>query len=74
MEILYENLLDITWQQLVMWLIGGLLIYLAIAKEMEPTLLLPIGFGAIMVNLPNSGAVSQMVDGVLQEGALSTLF
>lgn len=56
MNILYENLLDTTWQQLVMWAIGGILIYLAIKKNMEPTLLLPMGFGAILVNLPNSGA------------------
>ena len=74
MEILYENLLDLTWQQMVMWAIGGLLIYLAIAKDMEPTLLLPIGFGAIMVNLPNSGAITQIVDGVAEHGALSVLF
>ena len=56
MEILYQNLLDIEFQQIIMWLIGGGLIYLAIAKEMEPTLLLPMGFGAILVNLPHSGA------------------
>ena len=74
MHILYENLLAITWQQVVMWVIGGLLIYLAIKKEMEPTLLLPIGFGAILVNLPFSGAVDQMVDGVLEAGAIDTLF
>lgn len=74
MSILYENLLDITWQQIVMWLIGGLLIYLAIKKDMEPTLLLPLGFGAILVNLPHSGAITQIVDGVVEEGALSTLF
>ena len=59
MEILWENLLQITWQQLVMWAIGGILIFLAIKKEMEPTLLLPIGFGAILVNIPFSGAVNQ---------------
>ncbi len=41
-----------------MWVIGGVLIYLAIAKEMEPSLLLPMGFGAILVNLPNSGAAA----------------
>ncbi len=41
------------WQMMVMWLIGGVLITLAIAKDMEPTLLLPIGFGAILMNLPN---------------------
>ncbi len=52
MEILYENLLKIEWQMLVMWAIGGLLIFLAIKKDMEPTLLLPMGFGAILVNLP----------------------
>ncbi len=60
MEVLYENLLDVTWQQGVMWLIGGILIFLAIKKEMEPTLLLPMGFGAILVNLPNSGAVETL--------------
>ena len=52
MEVLLENFNYITWQMLVMWAIGGVLIYLAIAKEMEPTLLLPMGFGAILVNLP----------------------
>lgn len=56
MDVLYETLLEITWPQVAMWAIGGLLIYLAIAKEMEPTLLLPMGFGAILVNLPLSGA------------------
>ena len=56
MDVLLENFLDLTWQQVVMWVIGGLLIYLAIKKEMEPSLLLPMGFGAILVNLPNSGA------------------
>ena len=53
-----------------MWLIGGLLIYLAIKKNMEPSLLLPIGFGAILVNLPLSGAVTQGSE----IGALSVLF
>ena len=56
MEVLVENLTFLTWQQMLMWLIGGVLIYLAIVKEMEPSLLLPMGFGAILVNLPNSGA------------------
>ena len=46
-------------QMVVMWVIGGLLIYLAIAKKMEPSLLLPMGFGAILVNLPLSGAITQ---------------
>ena len=52
MEVLIQNFTYITWQMLVMWAIGGVLIYLAIVKEMEPTLLLPMGFGAILVNLP----------------------
>ena len=59
MEALFENLIDFSvgflagnWRLLVMWMIGGLLIYLAIAKDMEPSLLLPIGFGAILMNLP----------------------
>ena len=56
MEVLYQNLLAVTPQQVIMWIIGGLLIFLAIKKDMEPTLLLPMGFGAILVNLPNSGA------------------
>ena len=43
-------------KQIAMWIIGGLLIYLAIKKEMEPSLLLPMGFGAILINLPESGA------------------
>ena len=57
---LFSNVLNITWQQGVMWIIGGLLIYLAIKKDMEPSLLLPMGFGAILVNLPLSGAVTQI--------------
>ena len=67
MEILYENFAYITWQHAVMWLIGGLLIFLAIKKEMEPTLLLPLGFGTILVNIPLSGAIGE-------EGVLTTLF
>ena len=82
---LYENIYkNFEWQMLVMWAIGGILIYLAIKKDMEPTLLLPIGFGAILVNLP--GVMNQIVDeagrpvldafGNVQydAGPLSTLF
>ena len=71
---LFSSFGDITWQQIVMWIIGGILIYLAIKKDMEPTLLLPMGFGAILVNLPFSGAITQTVDGLVQEGPLTTLF
>ena len=49
-------------KMLIMWAIGGLLIFLAIKKEMEPTLLLPMGFGAILVNLPFSGAITQILE------------
>ena len=61
-------------KMMVMWAIGGLLIYLAIEKDMEPTLLLPMGFGAILVNLPFSGAITQVVEGMVEEGPLSVLF
>lgn len=57
-----------------MWGIGALLIFLAIKKDMEPSLLLPIGFGAIIVNLPMSGAVDRLVGDVLEHGPLSTLY
>ena len=56
---LFSNVTNITWQQCIMWVIGAVLIYLAIKKDMEPTLLLPMGFGAILVNLPISGAVTR---------------
>lgn len=74
MSFLYENLFALTWQQVAMWAIGGILIWLAIEKEMEPSLLLPIGFGAILVNLPFSGAIDQVINGVFQEGPLSVLY
>ena len=72
MEILYENFADITWQMMVMWAIGGLLIYLAIAKDMEPTLLLPMGFGAIIVNLPH--AELGMLETLFKAGISTELF
>ncbi len=57
------------WKTIVMWIIGGVLIFLAIKKKMEPTLLLPMGLGAILVNLPlaNEGIVSP-------HGSITTLF
>ena len=58
---------DNNWKMIVMWLIGGLLIYLAIKKDMEPTLLLPLGFGTILVNIP-------FADAVAEHGPLTTLF
>ena len=67
---LFSNLGNTTWQMLVMWAVGGLLIYLGIAKKMEPTLLVPMGFGAILVNLPLSGAITQGST----EGPITALF
>ena len=46
---LFSNISNLNWQQAVMWLIGGILIYLAVKRDMEPALLLPMGFGAILV-------------------------
>ena len=69
-----ENLAGLTWQMVVMWGIGGLLILLGIHKKMEPELLIPMGFGAILVNLPFSGAVTQIVSGTVKEGPLDVLF
>lgn len=61
---LWQGVLSITWRQLVMYAIGGLLIYLAIEKDFEPALLMPMGFGAILVNLPLSGVINQFSVGV----------
>lgn len=58
------------WKQIVMWLIGATLIFLAIRFEMEPTLLLPMGFGAILVNLPLASTLG--VAG--EEGVIHILF
>lgn len=75
MEFLYSGLLSITWQMLVMYAVGGLLIWLAIAKDFEPALLLPMGFGAILVNLPQSGVLNQMVENVGEtNGIIQWLF
>ena len=68
---LFSNIGEIKWQMVLMWAVGGLLVYLAIAKEMEPTLLLPMGFGTILVNLPWSGAITQPG---AEEGPIDTLF
>ncbi len=64
MEFLFSGLISVTWKQLVMYAIGVIMIYLAIKKEYEPDLLLPMGFGAIMVNLPATGVLNQYVEGV----------
>lgn len=68
LSFLIENIsLLADWRYIVMWVIGGVLIYLAIKHEMEPTLLLPLGFGTILANIPLSGAIGE-------HGPLQTLF
>ncbi len=60
---------------LVMFAIAGLLIYLAIAKDYEPALLLPIGFGAILANLPPTiDGVSAVLGLEHEPGFLRVLF
>ena len=72
MPVLYS----ITWENLLMIGVGSGLIYLAIAKEYEPTLLLPMGFGALLVNIPLTSAINQIdpETGKTIEGALSVFY
>ena len=75
MEFLLDGFRAVTWQQGVMYLVGFALIYLAIQKDYEPALLLPMGFGAILVNLPSSGVLNQMVEGIGEsQGIIQWLF
>lgn len=75
MEFLLEGLQALTWQQAVMYGGGILLIWLAIKKEYEPSLLLPMGFGAILVNLPYSGVLNQTLQGgIASNGIIEWLF
>ena len=66
-SILFEALSLITWKEIVMIAIGGVLIYLAIAKKYEPAILLPMGFGTLLVNIPLSSAIGP-------DGALTLFF
>lgn len=75
MDFLLEGIMSVTWQQCVMYVVGILLIFLAIKKQYEPSLLLPMGFGAILVNLPSSGVVNQFINGVGEtSGIIEWLF
>ena len=70
-----ESFAAVTWQQLVMYAVGAGLIWLAIKKQYEPALLLPMGFGAILVNLPGSNAINQTLEGVGEvQGIVSWLY
>lgn len=72
---LFSNMIAaVTWQNMVMMLVGAFLLYLSIEKNFEPTLLLPMGFGTLLVNLPLSSALDQMAGTEMVEGALSMLF
>ncbi len=74
LDFLLKGIMAVTWQQLVMYAVGILLIYLAIKKEYEPSLLLPMGFGAILVNLPFTGVLDQEVGGQVAHGIIQALF
>ena len=75
LNFLWINLLAITPQQIVMYVVGAVLIWLAIEKGFEPALLLPMGFGAILVNLPLSGVINQFSEGVGEtHGIIQWLF
>lgn len=75
-SVLFPALASLTWQHILMIVIGLVLIYLAIFKEYEPTLLLPIGFGTILVNIPLSSAINQIdgKTGDMIEGILSIFY
>ncbi len=70
METVFQDLIvgitGLTIKHVIMWIIGLGLIYLAIAKDYEPLLLMPIGFGALLANIPFSSAIGA-------EGPLTTL-
>ena len=68
---LLMGFIGLSWKHVVMWGVGALLIYLAAAKDYEPALLLPIGFGAVLANIPHSSAVSQVKG---EEGFLIVLY
>lgn len=67
MKELFFGLINWDYKQMIMLIIGLILIWLAIRKKYEPTLLLPIGFGTIMTNIPLSAAIGE-------HGALTILF
>ncbi|MFN4189437.1 MAG: sodium ion-translocating decarboxylase subunit beta [Pseudothermotoga sp.] len=73
-EELFSGIFSLTVGNIIMITVGCLLIYLAIAKKYEPALLLPIGFGTILVNIPLSSAIDQLLEGFVHKGVLSTFF
>ncbi len=73
LDFLIETVRAVEWQHVVMWIIGGILIFLAIKKDMEPALLLPMGFGAILVNIPFSAVIGSG-EGEESLGIITSLF
>ena len=69
---LFGNVLNFTWQHAVMIVVGAVLVFLAIKKKMEPSLLLPMGFGAILVNLPF--VHTEAIETLFNAGIASELF
>ena len=84
MQVSWDSLLTLlsgaahlTWANVLMFAIGGALIYLAIAKEYEPVLLIPIGIGAILANIPGAGMgidVRAVAAGVQTDGVFLPLY
>ncbi len=69
----FFGFLNISWQTVVMLTIGGILIYLAIARNVEPVLLLPIGIGIILTNIPLSGLTDEHgLFGLLKKAGIET--
>ncbi len=69
----FLGFLNLTWQILIMLLVGGLLIYLGTAKNVEPVLLIPIGTGILLANIPLSGMVDEGgIFAVLREAGIKT--
>ena len=69
-----SGLANLSWENGVMFLIAGILIYLAIKKKYEPLLLIPIGFGAILANLPMAlmGAKDPGLMGLIYSAGIKT--
>jgi sodium ion-translocating decarboxylase beta subunit len=77
LEQLLLGIKSLTYQQVIMYIIGGVLIYLAIKKDYEPMLLLPIGFGAILANIPVVPGIPGITDsegvlGILKNAGITT--
>jgi oxaloacetate decarboxylase beta subunit len=73
LEELTKGITNLTWGNLVMISLGGILIALAVVKEYEPVLLLPIGFGCILANIPLTGMSAENgLFGVLYKAGIST--